>query len=383
MENNRIKHRWIAALFSFLMPGLGSIYARKVLTGILIYVLYLISAFSFFYLSKNFTVLAASVGGLTGITLTGMLVGFLSVKKEKVYNPVWYDQWYVYLPLLLVNVLLVNILPQTLGDVLIIHSASAPTSSMEPTIKTGDYFIYGSNTDPERNDLIVFYFPPDPQSMFVKRCVAVPGDSLLISAGKLFVNGENGDAGYSRNYQYIFESSVTLNPRFFREHEINEYSKLQNGKIASFLSDEKAQKLNDLDYISNVSKVTRAESEKDPVSYPQSSDVSWNADHFGPLLLPEKGTTIKLNKINAAVYYPVIQRENNNVTTNGESVLIKGKKIDSYTFKENYYFVMGDNRHNSLDSRYWGFVPEKLLIGKVLYVFWSADKNRIGQQLGE
>ena len=105
-------------------------------------------------------------------------------------------------------------------------------------------------------------------------------------------------------------------------------------------------------------------------------DYKWNVDNFGPIIIPKKGWTVKLDSMTFPLYERCIEvYENNKVKVDGNNIIINGAKADTYTFKMNYYWMMGDNRHDSEDSRYWGFVPEDHIVGKALFVWMSWDDN--------
>jgi signal peptidase I len=182
-----------------------------------------------------------------------------------------------------------------------------------------------------RNDVMVFNLPTDTKvpvderELYIKRCIALPGDTLKIDSGRIFINGKlQQDLGKVPDFRISPQS--TYSPNFF----------------------------------------------------PHNSRFQWNLDYFGPLLIPKKGDSVKIDFNNLALYSKIIgELEGNKLETNGTGIYINGKKADSYTFKMNYYFAIGDNRHNSIDSRYWGFVPEDHIIGKASMLLHSNSTDSV------
>lgn len=182
----------------------------------------------------------------------------------------------------------------------------------------------------KRNDIIVFNFPLetelpiDHRQEYVKRCIALAGDTLQIKNGRISVNGK-----WQKDVQTLL---VPLD---------------ENGKRTEIDS--------------NVF---------NPAIFPNSSNFRWNADHFGPLVVPKEGTRVQLTTKNLVFYKQIIEvYEGNTFESKGGKFYINSVVQKSYVFKMDYYFVMGDNRSNSVDSRFWGFLPEDHLIGKVVSNF--------------
>ena len=123
--------------------------------------------------------------------------------------------------------------------------------------------------------------------------------------------------------------------------------------------------------------LTLPKGQAEPGVYPQSATLDWNRDNYGPLRVPKKGETIQLTAENIMLYRDLIENyeHNDKVEVNGSTVIINGKPATQYTFKQDYYFMMGDNRNNSADSRYWGFVPEDHIVGKALFIWMSIDPD--------
>ncbi|MBU2493695.1 MAG: signal peptidase I [Bacteroidetes bacterium] len=238
----------------------------------------------------------------------------------------------------------------------VIEAFRIPTGSMENTLLSGDFllvdkFVYGASSpkyfpftntripfftlpslvEPENNDIIIFEFPGKSNEMesgesanYIKRCIAIPGDTLKIINKRVFVNNklfpfpENGIVDYSE-----------VTPKGFYNQKI----------------------------------------------FPKGS--GWNEDNYGPIFIPGKDSTVRLTVKNISQWEEIINREYGDtvVSVNGNQVYINNNPEKYYTFKNDYFFVMGDNRDDSFDSRFWGFVPRDNIIGEAILIYWSWDPS--------
>ena len=238
----------------------------------------------------------------------------------------------------------------------LIETSRVPTGSMEKTIMVGDFlfvnkFIYGSSSprtilftdvklpyfqlpalrEPKRGNIVVFEYPGDRDELspaiinnYVKRCIGVPGDTIEVVDKVVFVNGK--EAPRAQQIQYITDYCTP------------------KGVINSHI-------------------------------FPKGAH--FNEDNYGPVVVPRKGEVINLTTDNIDQWLTIIDREfgDNVVTVEGNQIMIKGKSVTSYTLKQDYFFMMGDNRDDSADSRYWGFVGRDKIIGQALMIYWSWDPS--------
>lgn len=238
----------------------------------------------------------------------------------------------------------------------LIETSRVPTGSMETTIMVGDFlfvnkFIYGSSSprtipftnivlpyfqlppirDPKPGDIVVFEYPGDRDELhpveinnYVKRCIGKPGDTISVSEKVVFVNGKEATRPPHIQYlnNYVTPKGIA-NPRIFP------------------------------------------------------SGSPFNEDNFGPVVVPKKGDIIPLSIENIEAWRTIIDREFDRrvVTIDGNKIMIDGKPVTSYTITKDYYFMMGDNRDDSADSRFWGFVPRDKIVGQAFLIYWSWDPS--------
>ncbi len=249
-----------------------------------------------------------------------------------------------------------------------------------------DTLLDMNNFNPNRN----YYKPVDKKTNLVKRCVGIPGDSLEIRNGYIYINGKRTKLPKRAKPQYNFfintkgkhiDQSLLVDRYGVREgvqYNNGEYALTNEGGYVLTLTDIEAKRIGNHPSVKNVKKLIRQKGIDGGV-FPYISSLGWNIDNYGPIYIPQKGKTVKIDRNSLPFYKRIIEEyENNTLTTDGENILINGKKVDNYTFKQDYYWMMGDNRQNSLDARSWGYVPFDHVVGKPVFIWFSWNKQAKG-----
>jgi signal peptidase I len=256
-------------------------------------------------------------------------------------------------------------------------------------IKNNDIVVFNWPVDTMLNMYYTdkyHYKPIDKKTNYVKRSVGIAGDTLEIKEGYVYINGKKNELSDRAELQF----SYLVQPKsrtFSKKVMVNNYDitdpfgiiNRENTYQFIAMSDKTVDKFKNHPNVGSIEKYLSVEGERDSNIFPQNENYNWNNDFFGPIYIPKAGTTIDINIENLPVYKRVIEvYENNTLKVNENNIFINGELTKDYTFKQDYYWLMGDNRHNSQDSRAWGFVPFDHVVGKPVFKWMSWNTNGKG-----
>ena len=325
-----------------------------------------------------------------------------------------------------VDAIVFAVIAATIIRTFFIEAFTIPTPSMEKTLMVGDFLFvskinYGARTpmtplsvpfthqelplfggkpyseawklgyhrlpgfsSVKNNDIVVFNYPMeddrpvDKQTHYIKRCIAIPGDTIQVIDRVVYLNGKKNMLPKKSQFIYDIQTDGnSINPRTLQKLDVTDGGPVfSEGQYRYCLTADNATQLKMLPIVKNLQVMNQTAGQYDQAIFPHDPNLAWNVDNYGPLYIPKKGVTVPLNSSNINIYRRLISvYEGNKLEEKNGQIFINDKVANAYTFKMNYYFMMGDNRHNSLDSRFWGFVPDDHIVGKAVFIWMSWDTN--------
>lgn len=276
-----------------------------------------------------------------------------------------------------------------------------PSDSMSGTLQEGDYvlvnkFALGARlpgfenfrlpgyAEVSMNDILVFNLPSEinksigNRKPYIKRCIGLPGDTISISDGFVIVNGKKIGEPEFRIYKFIIQlKQDVFAKQFFANHKITNYKIVSADTYSITATRAAAERLSKLGEVMSITQSSTNKLNYETSLFPKDAGRKWNSDNFGPLLIPARGQTITLDAKHLHEFRTIItEYEGNTLLVKNDSVYINSIYSPNYTFLNNYYFVAGDNRYSSIDSRDFGYVPESHIIGRVDLLLYSSDRGQ-------
>ena len=262
---------------------------------------------------------------------------------------------------------------------------SIPTPSMEGSLLMGDRIICEKNGEVEQGSVMVFKVPFDKKTQYNKRCVGIGGDTILIKDRQVYINGKAASNPVEMQFTYKVATTDEFPKRVFRNYKIpnfGDYERhltlIDSAKVGYMLemTPALAAKMKEDGLSNDIQLFNNKSNQSGTTLFPMNkTSFAWDVDNYGPVWIPKEGATIKLDSNLVSIYETTIRNYEGweTVVAKGDRLIIDGKEVKEYTFQQNYYFMMGDNRHNSLDSRFWGFVPADHIVGKAFMIWMSMD----------
>ena len=263
------------------------------------------------------------------------------------------------------------------NDVVVFNFPEGDTVAVENQADSYYNMVRNMGRSAVRSTYTIIDRPVDKRENYIKRCIGISGDVVSMANGIVSVNGkqepikDTGMMPYQIDFKTADVNFAVLEDIGIRTGQMQQ---IGNQSYIADASPNLVEKIKALDFVSSVKMSPTALTQRESGIFPHDPKRMWNVDNFGPIKIPAKGWTVQIDSNTMPLYYRAIRTyEGNKVEEKGGKWFINDQVATSYTFKMNYYWMMGDNRHNSADSRYWGFVPEDHVVGKALFIWMSWD----------